>query len=155
VHSPAYRQIADDLRRRIRAGEFAPGDRLPTRKQLAAHYRVSDQVPVSAIRVLAAEGLVESRHGSGTYVLQRPPVQQVRRAWNDPRLLPPPGTTSVTETVSAQLLKDDNGGRYRVPPGTPVLVITRTCWAGTKPLASFTLPLPAGSEAVYEVRPPQ
>lgn len=67
----AYQQVADDLLDRIRGGEFQPGSRLPTEPQLMEHYGVSSTTARAAIRALAQQGLVETRHGSGTYVVER------------------------------------------------------------------------------------
>jgi DNA-binding GntR family transcriptional regulator len=65
---PTYVRIADDLRREIADGRLPPGTRLPSRARLAALYSVSDRVAFEAIRLLVAEGFVETRSGSGSYV---------------------------------------------------------------------------------------
>jgi DNA-binding GntR family transcriptional regulator len=57
-----------DLRRRIAAGEWKPGERLPTREQLAAEYGVSLQPVVAALTRLEFEGVVEGRQGKGIFV---------------------------------------------------------------------------------------
>jgi GntR family transcriptional regulator len=61
-----YQQVADDLLDRIRSGEFAPGERLPTEPQLMAHYSASSTTVRAAVRTLATQGVVETRHGSGS-----------------------------------------------------------------------------------------
>ena len=76
-----YQRIADDLRREIVDGVLAPGAKLPSRHELARRYEVSDRVAVEAVRLLAAEGFIESRSGSGTYVRQRPERQRLTRSW--------------------------------------------------------------------------
>lgn len=78
---PAYLRIADNLRQRIVTGALAPGDRVPSRHELAREHGVSDRVAVEAVRLLVAEGYVESRSGSGTYVRQRPKVKRLTRSW--------------------------------------------------------------------------
>ncbi|WUH99450.1 GntR family transcriptional regulator [Spirillospora sp. NBC_00431] len=78
---PAYLRIADNLRRQIVDGRLAPGDRLPSRHQLAGEHGVSDRVAVEAVRLLVSEGYVEARSGSGTYVRQRPQVKRLTRSW--------------------------------------------------------------------------
>ncbi|MFA1541021.1 GntR family transcriptional regulator [Actinomadura monticuli] len=78
---PAYLRIADNLRRQIVDGHLAPGDRVPSRHQLAREHGVSDRVAVEAVRLLVSEGYVESRSGSGTYVRQRPRVKRLTRSW--------------------------------------------------------------------------
>ncbi|MEU5896430.1 MULTISPECIES: GntR family transcriptional regulator [unclassified Streptomyces] len=67
---PPHQQVADDLRRRLRNGEWHVGDRLPSRAQLAAYYRVGPNVLQKAQERLIIEGLLEGRAGSGTYVTQ-------------------------------------------------------------------------------------
>ena len=62
-------------------GVLAPGARLPSRHELARTYDVSDRVAVEAVRLLVAEGFVEARSGSGSYVRQRPERQRLTRSW--------------------------------------------------------------------------
>ncbi|WP_432039691.1 GntR family transcriptional regulator [Streptomyces cucumeris] len=65
---PAYLRVADDLRKKIAAGELPPHARLPSQARIREEYGVSDTVALEARKVLMAEGLVEGRSGSGTYV---------------------------------------------------------------------------------------
>ena len=60
--------IADTLRRQIVTGQRAQGERLPAEKELAAHFGVSQPTIREALRVLDVMGLVDIRHGSGTWV---------------------------------------------------------------------------------------
>jgi GntR family transcriptional regulator len=66
-----YQQVVDDLMERINHGEFGQGGRLPTEPQLMEHYGVSSTTVRSAVRTLATQGMVETRHGSGSYVVER------------------------------------------------------------------------------------
>ncbi|HEX6074590.1 MAG TPA: GntR family transcriptional regulator [Micromonosporaceae bacterium] len=66
-----YLQVADALRQAIRAGTFAPGDRLPTVAELADQYRVAKMTVQRALTSLRDEGLVISWQGRGTFVRQR------------------------------------------------------------------------------------
>ncbi len=68
---PAYERIADDLRRRIDAEEFSPNGRLPPEPQLMEHYAASSTTVRNAVKTLATAGLVETRHGAGTFVVDR------------------------------------------------------------------------------------
>lgn len=61
----------------ISSGELAPGQQVPTEPDLMARYGVSRMTARSALGVLRAEGLVEVRQGTGTYV--RAPQVKVRR----------------------------------------------------------------------------
>ncbi|MBL1095963.1 GntR family transcriptional regulator [Streptomyces coffeae] len=69
---PAYLRVADDLRKKIAAGELRPHARLPSQARIREEYGVSDTVALEARKVLMAEGLVEGRSGSGTYVRAQP-----------------------------------------------------------------------------------
>lgn len=94
VAQPEYLRIAADLRRRISSGEWGPGDRLPTLPALCEEYRVSDTTVRSAVRLLANEGLVETKARAGTLVRPRPPVH--RMAADRYRTLPGAKATAYT-----------------------------------------------------------
>jgi GntR family transcriptional regulator len=64
--------LARDLRARIRAGEWRPGERLPSEPELARRQTVSRSSMRAAIAMLEEEGYVKRRRGSGTYVTHRP-----------------------------------------------------------------------------------
>jgi GntR family transcriptional regulator, transcriptional repressor for pyruvate dehydrogenase complex len=63
-----YRQIAEQLRGLIAAGEFPLGSRLPPERDLAVQLGVSRPSVREALIALEVEGLVEVRMGSGIYV---------------------------------------------------------------------------------------
>jgi DNA-binding FadR family transcriptional regulator len=65
-----YRQIGDQLRALIAAGEFAPGTRLPAERTLASELGVSRPSLREALIALEVEGYVEVRKGSGIYVCE-------------------------------------------------------------------------------------
>jgi GntR family transcriptional regulator len=64
----AYVQIADDLRRQIRAGEYGPGDKLPSTSELVKKYDVANMTVQGAIRLLREEKLIYGIQGRGTFV---------------------------------------------------------------------------------------
>lgn len=66
-----YRQIAEQLRQLLVAGEFVVGDRLPAERDLAKQLGVSRPSVREALIALEVEGWVEVRTGSGVYVLDR------------------------------------------------------------------------------------
>ncbi len=66
-----YRQIAEQLRSLMTAGEFEPGSRLPAERDLAKQFGVSRPSVREALIALEVEGWVEVRTGSGVYVLER------------------------------------------------------------------------------------
>ncbi|MFD4633798.1 GntR family transcriptional regulator [Streptomyces sp. NPDC058284] len=76
VEPPQHQQVADDLRRRLAAAEWRPGDRLPSRAHLAQQYGVGTNVLQKAVERLITEGVLEGRAGSGTYAA---PLRERRR----------------------------------------------------------------------------
>ena len=66
--TPAWRWLYAALRDEILAGRVRPGARLPATRDLAAQYGLSRGTIVSAFDQLEAEGYVESKLGSGTFV---------------------------------------------------------------------------------------
>lgn len=65
---PKYLQIAGHLRDQIIRGDLAPGDELPSERELAVTWKVARPTATKALGALRTQGLVESRQGSGTYV---------------------------------------------------------------------------------------
>ena len=69
---PIYRQIAEELRRRIESGELPPGSQLPTELELREMFDNASRNTVrDAIRSLVTRGLVVTRPGHGTFVVER------------------------------------------------------------------------------------
>jgi GntR family transcriptional repressor for pyruvate dehydrogenase complex len=67
-----YEQVADQIGALIRAGEFAPGRRLPAERDLAKSLRVSRPVVREAMIALEIGGLIEVRTGAGAFVRDQP-----------------------------------------------------------------------------------
>ncbi|SNT18936.1 GntR family transcriptional regulator [Noviherbaspirillum humi] len=65
---PRYEQIREHLRRRIFAGEWAPGAALPAETELAKEYEVALGTMRKAIELMVDDGLIERLHGKGTFV---------------------------------------------------------------------------------------
>ena len=63
--------IAGELRTRIKSGEFAPGDALPSITRLAQEYEVAKTTAQKALQVLKDEGLARGVQGWGTMVQAR------------------------------------------------------------------------------------
>lgn len=65
----SFRQrVVDDIRDRIASGELSPGDKLPTKRELAVQYGVSLAVIDAAMIELRAAGLVRGQQGKAVYV---------------------------------------------------------------------------------------
>jgi GntR family transcriptional regulator len=68
---PRYAQVAADLRRRIEAGEWRYGDRLPPLEVFEAQFDVARVTVRQAMEILEKEGLVRRVQGKGTFVLHK------------------------------------------------------------------------------------
>jgi GntR family transcriptional regulator/MocR family aminotransferase len=79
--TPLFRQLYDGFRRRILDGALPPGMRLPATRALADELRISRNTVLNAYEQLLAEGYLEGRAGSGTYVPPKLPeeMMQVRQ----------------------------------------------------------------------------
>jgi GntR family transcriptional regulator/MocR family aminotransferase len=78
-HTPLYTQIVTEVRRMIAGGFLKIGDRLPANRELAKSLGVNRNTITTAYAELAADGLITSRVGSGTYISAVPaPVPAIR-----------------------------------------------------------------------------
>jgi GntR family transcriptional regulator len=71
---PKYRQIAEDLQQRIETGELPenPDDpRIPTEIELMEKYEASRNTVRDAVKLLTTRGLIETRPGHGTFVVEK------------------------------------------------------------------------------------
>src|SRR5215475_14942122 len=74
---PVYLRVLEDLRAQIRDGVLEPGARVPSRNGIIARYGVGETAAKHALQVLATEGLIEARAGSGSYVRRVPAVSRL------------------------------------------------------------------------------
>jgi GntR family transcriptional regulator len=74
---PVYKQIADQLRAAIEAGELPPGQRLPSEAELMGRYDVAQGTVRQALSLLRGEGLVVAQHGRGVFVRERPRLRRL------------------------------------------------------------------------------
>jgi DNA-binding GntR family transcriptional regulator len=63
-----YREVAADIRGRIRSGALAPGEQLGSLRAMAGQYNVAVNTLRDALRLLRDESLVETLPGKGTFV---------------------------------------------------------------------------------------
>jgi len=84
---PVYIQIADDLRARIRSGEYGPGDRLPSIADLSQRYHVARETIRQALDMLRDEKLVVAQSTRGVFVLKEPPTDDAAGEQSDIEVL--------------------------------------------------------------------
>jgi GntR family transcriptional repressor for pyruvate dehydrogenase complex len=84
LQTPSLKErVLAELRRAIEQGWLQPGDQLPSERELSDQLAVSRSTVREAIQLLEALGVVEVRHGSGTYVRARPDADTVRVEWRE------------------------------------------------------------------------
>src|SRR5258705_13819497 len=66
--SPLYQQIKALITRSLQAGEWRPGEAIPSEMDLAARFKVSQGTVRKAIDELATDNLLVRRQGKGTFV---------------------------------------------------------------------------------------
>ncbi len=75
---PITRQVLDQIRAQCAHGALKPGQRLPSVRELARDLTVNQNTILKVYERLCAEGLLEKRHGSGTFVAEKVPKGQLK-----------------------------------------------------------------------------
>lgn len=141
--SPLYRQIKSLITRSLQAGEWRPGDAIPSEMDLASRFGVSQGTIRKAIDELASENLLVRRQGKGTFVSTHAeekvqyrflrltadigaPLQASRRFIDCRRLRAP---AEIAEQLALQT-------------GAPVLMVRRVLSFGGRPVVLDDIWLP-------------
>jgi GntR family transcriptional regulator/MocR family aminotransferase len=148
-----YRWLYGELRAAILEGRLRPGARLPATRDLAAAYRLSRATIVAAFDQLKAEGYVEGRTGSGTYVSKVLPEQLLAVRSPRPQKRLPHGRVALSQY--ARRLQPFRGTPFRpiraFRPNQPALDQFPTAlWAqvAARRLRRVSTNLLAGGEAL-------
>lgn len=72
---PLYLQVIEQVRRRVAVGDLAPGAELPSIRQLAADLNVSVITIKRAYLELEHDGIIETRQGKGSVVVDNPSIR--------------------------------------------------------------------------------
>jgi GntR family transcriptional regulator len=129
---PLYRRIADDLRAQIETGQLGPGSQLPPEEKLGELFKASRNTIRDAIKFLINLGLVETRAGQGTFVVDPPDPLVTTLTTKEPGLGGGEGAAYLNEagerhprsdipTVELQTALGEIAYRLGVPEGTPVV----------------------------------
>ena len=118
--SPLYQQIKALILQSLQAGQWKPGDLIPSEMELAGRYRVSQGTVRKAIDELAAENLVVRRQGRGTFVATHA-EQQVQYRFL--RLLPDQGNAGSEGPAQRSII---DCKRQRAPADVARILALRT-----------------------------
>ena len=110
-------QIYSDILNRILEGEYKEGERLPTEHALAERFATSRPTVREALARLRADGIITTRHGSGTTVARRPDpdvrrfapletLSDIRRCYEF-RIVTEAGAADSSEALSAAVAAAD------------------------------------------------
>jgi len=142
---PLYLQIRDLLVERLDAGEWGPGDAIPSELELASRYNVSHGTVRKALGALAADNLLIRRQGKGTFVATHTEERssmfrflRIRR--NDGRDEYP---ASRLIDVRRGKATADVARALEMKPGDPVFVVRRLLEYEGEPAVLDEIVLPA------------
>ncbi|MFZ3569225.1 GntR family transcriptional regulator [Streptomyces sp. BYX5S] len=152
---PQYVRIAEDLVQQIRAGVIKPGELVPSESELVERYGVSGGTIRKAMVEVRASGLVETRHGKGSMVKDRPPVRlrssdrfrRSHRQGGKAAYLAESAQSGATAKVSVLYIgpmeaPEDAAERLGVPAGTQVLARRRLYFRNGTPVETASSYLP-------------
>ncbi|MFZ0639871.1 MAG: GntR family transcriptional regulator [Candidatus Acidiferrales bacterium] len=132
---PAYRRIQRTIRRRIESGHLRPGDLVDSERELARTHRVSLMTARHALVDLAREGMVERRHGAGTFVA--PPKIHFNKLMSYTEQMAARGLAANSRIVSSGTVNREQeiAARLGLPPMSRLVRIERVRSAGDEPFA--------------------
>ncbi|MGK8485568.1 GntR family transcriptional regulator [Nocardia asiatica] len=140
---PKYLRIAGHLRELIERGELAPGDEVPSERELAARWKVARPTAAKALDALRQEGIVRSRRGSGTYVTERSALMRERAPRYESRSAAAESVTVlVTEVVEGPREVTDALG---LPAASAVTARKLLCAIRSRPAKLITCWFPDGN----------
>jgi GntR family transcriptional regulator len=140
---PLYRQLAEDLRARIRSGEFAVSAPMPTEAQLSERYRASRITVRHALAMLDQEGLVHREQGRGSFVRPRVITVGPRRLTSFTQELRERGSRQGSELIAVERLPLPQGAPVDAGPSGECVRIERVRRADDEPIALMVSFIPA------------
>jgi len=142
---PLHHQVYLDLRSRLDAGHWRAGDRLPTERELAAHYGCSLITVRRALGELAVEGRIERTRGRGTHVLPQRIDHDFAGALSFDEQMQQHGLLPQTRVVASRTepAGESIAQALELPLGGPTLYLERVRSAGGEPLIIEQAHLPA------------
>ena len=140
--SPLYQQIKDLITRSLQAGEWKPGEAIPSETELAARFRVSQGTVRKAIDELATDNLLVRRQGKGTFVATHAEEQIQYRFL---RLRPDAGDAGLQRRLlECRRLRAsaDVARALGLKSGDPVVLVRRLLLSGEQPVVLDDIYLP-------------
>jgi GntR family transcriptional regulator len=145
---PAYKRIQNAIRQRIDSEELKPGDVVESERELARIHGVSLMTARHALAALAQEGVVERRHGAGTFVA--PPQVHFNTLHSYTEQMASLGLVAHSKILSSGVVnrEHDIAARFGLSPTNPLVRIERVRSVSDEPVALEVCYLPAEEYAV-------
>ena len=141
--SPLYRQIRALITRSLEAGEWGPGEVIPSEAELATRFGVSQGTVRKAIDEMAAENLLVRRQGKGTFVASH---SDARSFFRFLRLMANEGQLPPLQRVPLECWRAKAGAEVArvlaIEVGAPVIMIRRLLEFGAEPAVFDEIYLP-------------
>jgi len=145
-----YQQVTDAIREDITEGVYEPGQALPSETRMIEQYGVSRTTLRQALIILRHEGLIEVRHGKGSFV----------RSHSTATTLDRPRTDPLSTIGEAQIYRQDadatTAALISVPEGSALYVCQTTAvepTTGRRVLTRTLLPFTAAEHTRLEADP--
>ncbi len=134
---PRYYQLKEIMREKIRAGEWKPGDLIPSERELGEQYGISRMTARQAITELVNEGHLYREQGKGTFVSRHKITQQLMRLTGFTEDISARGQKPGTKVIVASMRPADEivAERLRIKQGQLIFYLQRLRMADGEPLA--------------------
>jgi GntR family transcriptional regulator len=131
---PAYFKLADDVKRRIIAGELKPGDMIPGESQFCVEYGISKMTVRQGLRLLAEEGMIESFRGKGTFVT-RPRYNELTLELPDSQSVSSEGANAKLLGVDVIIANNEVASILKLRSRTKILQVRKLLLLDSRPVA--------------------
>jgi len=142
---PIWKSIAASLQQEIAAGQYGPGDKLPTEAAMAARFGVNRHTVRHAVKSLRDAGLLYARRGAGVFVAEAPTDYPIGKRVRFHQNLISAGRVPAKEILSLETrsASDVECKMLSLDPGAQVHVYDGLSLADGRPIALFRSAFPA------------
>ena len=141
--SPLYRQIKSLILQALEAGEWRPGQAIPSEQELAVRFSVSQGTVRKAIDEIDAENLLVRKQGKGTFVASH---SDPRAMFRFLRLVPDDDSIPHRESIPLECWRAKAGHEasriLAIEPGAPIMIVRRMLKFATTPVVVDEIYLP-------------
>lgn len=140
LSKPLYEQIKDYLLAGIQNGDFPPGSRIPSERDLAQRFSVSRLTANKAVKQLERAGIVYAQVGKGTFITPALYQQQLNHLTSFTDEMLSRGYIASSKVLSTRMLDapDHIARILDIPPGARVFELRRVRMADNEPMALET-----------------